>query len=164
MYAGHAPIDGAGFTFSVWSKRLDTGQDRCLVSQGPLSTDPGTRNLFHFCYQTSNRLRFGFWGDDLDSANTYTDTASFEYWVGTYDVSSNARALYRNGSLENSDTAGGSLNTTITDGSHPFEIGRRVRWWDYPWNGDLDEMERRSRRDAHLQRPALRRLGQGRVG
>jgi hypothetical protein len=142
MFASHAAIDGASFTASIWLKRADTGVDRCVISQGRISTAPSTRQMFHFCYEQdpnaaiNNHFRFGFWGDDLLSTNAYTDITNYEYWVGTYDVSGGARALYRNGTSEGSGTTGGSLST----GSDPLEFGRRVYFWDYAWKGNLDEM------------------------
>jgi hypothetical protein len=138
MFASHAAIDAAGFTASVWLKRADTNVDRCILAQGRITTAPTARQMFHFCYEQdlspaiNNHFRFGFWADDILSTNAYTDTTNYEYWVGTYDVSNGARALYRNGASEGSGTTGGSLST----GSDPLEFGRRVYWWDYSWRGN----------------------------
>jgi hypothetical protein len=142
MFSSHVAIDGTSFTVSVWLKRADTGVDRCVLSQGRTSSAPGTRQLFHLCYEQdpspaiNNHFRFGFWNDDLLSTNAYTDTTNYEYWVGTYNVTGNARALYRNGSSEGSATSGGSVST----GTDPLEFGRRVYFWDYLWKGSLDEV------------------------
>ncbi|HVU00319.1 MAG TPA: DUF2341 domain-containing protein [Polyangiaceae bacterium] len=142
LYAAHAAIDGTSFTVSIWSKRADVSVDRCMMAQGRISAAPGTRQMFHLCYEQdgspaiNNHLRFGFWGDDLLSTNAYTDTTNYEYWVGTYDVANDARALYRNGASEGSGKSGGSLGT----GTDALEFGRRVYFWDYQWKGNLDEI------------------------
>ncbi|MCK5613904.1 hypothetical protein KAR91_69220, partial [Candidatus Pacearchaeota archaeon] len=89
------------FTLSVWARRDTNGADDIILSQGVSATN---NNLLHFGFRSTNVFTCSFWGNDLDTIATYTDT-NWHYWTCTYDSDTNTRIIYRDGILVANDTA-----------------------------------------------------------
>lgn len=125
---GIPQLNGSDMTLESTSKR-DALNGGFHMSQGTTGT---TRDRLHFGYRDNDTFTFAFWGDDLDS-NTITDITNFIHWSATYQLSSNAQYLFKNGASETNRTAGGSLN-----GKGVFEMGRRTDVAEY-FDGKNDE-------------------------
>jgi hypothetical protein len=89
---GAVNLANRSFTLSAWAKRSGTGRYDMILGQGSMITNLGLQ----FGFRSGNQFTFGFWHNDLDTDATYTDT-EWNHWVGTYDVVSGARRIYRNG-------------------------------------------------------------------
>lgn len=93
-------LQNKSFSVSAWLKRGSIGSNHFALLHGTTTDDDGLQ----FGFRASDKLTFAFYYNDLDSENTYTDT-DWHHWVGTYDAETNERILYRDGVMENSDTA-----------------------------------------------------------
>ena len=93
-------ISGKSFTVTAWAKRDSTGSVNLILSQGDAQLDKGLA----FGFRASNEFMCSFWGDDLDTLPPYTDT-DWHHWACTYDSTTKARKIYRDGAQVASDTA-----------------------------------------------------------
>ena len=94
-------LANSSFTISTWAKRSTIGASHMILSKG--STDT-TDDVLHFGFRATNAFTCAFYGNDLDTPTTYTDT-DWHYWTCTFDASSKARKIYRDGVLVASGTA-----------------------------------------------------------
>jgi len=117
------------FTLSTWAKRGGSGTIDHIIKLGDTYS---TNNLLHFGFRNTNYFTCAFYANDLDSVSTYTDT-DWHHWICTYDASTNARKLYRDGVLINSDTASADFQ-----GTGSLYIGRYNT--DY-YVGQIDEVK-----------------------
>lgn len=103
LNSGPIPLANVSFTISTWTRRLASGTFDIVIGHSPSNSE--SRGL-HFGYRDNNYFTFAFWGNDLDSNTTYTDVdGQFHNWVGTYNANTNARSIYRDGVLNNSNLA-----------------------------------------------------------
>jgi RHS repeat-associated protein len=108
------------FSISFWAKRGSAGSNDAFVGQGTATTHNGLVVGF----RSSNVFTFAFWGNDLDTAATYTDT-NWHHWAVSYDASAKVRKIYRDGV----EVATGTTTTnyqgsgTLTIGDHPSASG-----------------------------------------
>jgi hypothetical protein len=126
-------IDGKSFSVSAWVKKTKSAINEYFLSKGD---EAGVRAALHIGFKNTDDIRFGFYGDDLDSNSTITDT----HWhnlVFTYNVSDNSRKIYIDGKLDNSGTAGGSLSGTDDDN---WGIGRREFTDSLGFSGRIDDV------------------------
>jgi hypothetical protein len=101
------------FSVGFWARR-DTGGSRdFVIFQGTASTNNGLAIGF----EDSNIFKFAFWGNDLNTSATYTDS-DWHYWTATYDATTNARKIYRDGNVVASDTSSADY-----EGIGDFTIG-----------------------------------------
>jgi len=82
------------FTLAAWAKRERIGVYEFIIAQGKKNKDLG----LHFGFRKTNVFTFAFWGNDLDTQASYTDT-DWHYWVGTYDADTRERKVYRDGQV-----------------------------------------------------------------
>jgi len=107
-------LANANFSISSWVKRSSaTGTFDPVIGQGTNSANNG----LHFTYRPSNVFTCAFWGNDLDTTVTYTDTG-WHFFECTYNAATNTRVLYVDGVAQNSDTA-----TADYQGTGNMEIG-----------------------------------------
>ncbi len=120
---------GTSFTLSAWAKVGATSVINPILSQGLSST---TNNLLQMGFRATNVFYCGFYANDTDTTITYTDT-NWHLWTCTYDVSTNARKIYRDGILQASGTAAAGYT-----GTGDFFIGNYYN--TYYFNGSIDEV------------------------
>lgn len=130
------------FSIGGWVKRDVLATARTIFSQGTSSTNNG----LHFNFLSDNTLALNFWGNDLVSSSTFTDTTEYHFVVGTYNSVNNNRTLYYDGVEVGNGTA-----TADYQGSGNTYIGNRnfsaVQFWDgrisdvYIWDYELSLTE-----------------------
>ena len=122
-------IANKDFTVAAWAKRDQAGQSHFILSQGGVANNQG----LHFGYRDNNQFTCAFYGNDLNTTATYTDT-DWHHWACTYNASTNARTLYRDGvqvaqDIASADYAG--TGTTYIGGVFNFNS-----WFD----GEIDDV------------------------
>jgi len=106
-------LSNASFSVEFWAKRDALSRYDLALAQGS-----GTaQQTLHIGFRANNVFTFAFWGDDLDTPVAYFDT-DWHHWACTYDASSRARLIYRDGVVVASGTAAGNYF-----GSGPLTIG-----------------------------------------
>lgn len=111
-------LNSKDFSISVWMKKTDNSRTDWVLTLGGDSTTFYT--LLEVGYIGSNKLRMGFYGNDLDTTGTYNDAGVWTHLVFTYKTGTRNRKIYRNGVEVGSDTAGAELNTNST-----LRVGRK---------------------------------------
>ena len=109
------PLVSASFSVAFWARRTNVNSDGMIVSQGINSNNNG----LHIGFRASNVFTCAFWGNDLDTAATYTDT-NWHHWACTYNAATNQRTIYRDGVQVAQATA--PLDYV---GSGPLRVGSR---------------------------------------
>ncbi len=97
-------FSNSSFTWSMWVKRNTTGRNQTFLSQG---TGGVNENLV-VGFEDNDKPVFSFWGNDLVASSpnaAYTDTENWHQYAGTYDVSTDARKLYVDGTLVAQDSS-----------------------------------------------------------
>jgi hypothetical protein len=121
-------------TMSAWAKRTATGAFSAIVGQGTNAISSGLQ----FGFDSTDQFYFGWWGDATYASSTYTDSL-WHHWVSTYDSSSHARVIYRDGVA----VASGTASSTYTD-SGDLRIGDSAALdaatLPSPFPGTLDEL------------------------
>jgi hypothetical protein len=147
VQAGNIPLANASFTLEAWARRDSTNTIDFIAGQGGIGNNVGLHFGFHQIVQ--NKFVFGFYENDLFTANSYTDR-DWHHWAGTYDAGTRQRRIYRDGLLVASDVA-----TTNYQGSGPFVIATP------PWgpsggafHGSIDEVRvwNKARSQSEIQR------------
>ncbi|MFW9829709.1 MAG: DUF2341 domain-containing protein, partial [Candidatus Thorarchaeota archaeon] len=124
-------IASSSFSVSTWAKRGSSTSADIIFQQGSDSPNDG----LHIGFRDpawGNKFTFAFWADDLDTPQSYTDT-DWHHWVCTYDASTKARKIYRDGINIASDTASNHFL-----GSGQFLLGYD-EWVSEAFDGQLDE-------------------------
>ena len=121
-------VAGTSFTMEFWGKRNSSGTNDYFIGQGSTATNQG----LHIGFRPSNEFTFAFWANDLNTP-VYTDV-DWHHWAVTYDATTNARKIYRDGILVASDVAANDYTGTGT-----------LFFGDTPWggsniNGNMDEV------------------------
>ncbi|MFX1469027.1 MAG: DUF2341 domain-containing protein, partial [Promethearchaeota archaeon] len=93
-------IASSSFSVSTWAKRGSSSTADIIFQQGP----PGNNTGFHAGFRSNGLFTFAFWADDLDTSQSYNDT-DWHHWTCTYDASTKARKIYRDGVNIASNTA-----------------------------------------------------------
>ena len=125
------PLASRSFSVSLWARRLSFGTRACLFSQGVPNTNQG----FTFEIDTTSTLLTSFYGTNLSSAASWTDTG-WHHYVFTWFLPTTTRTLYRDGIAVATGTAAsytGAGNTTI--GKRQFDVGEPNHW-----NGAIDDV------------------------
>ncbi len=86
------PLLFNSFTVAFWARRTSVGSDGIVVSQGSANSDMG----LHVGFRNTNAFTCAFWGNDLNTVATYTDT-NWHHWACTYNAATNQRTIYRDG-------------------------------------------------------------------
>ncbi len=134
------------FTVSVWAQRDQAGHADPILWQGPVSM-PDQRFLFGL--DGENRFVCGFGGVDLKTPDAFPDNG-WHAWACTYDLATQARAIYRDGVMVASDTSGALPRTSENLYLGLAPVGS--------FKGSLDEMVIL---DHALDAPAVRALFTG---
>jgi hypothetical protein len=129
-FASAPTVANANFTVSGWSKRTATNRWSMIYTQGTVVGDQG----LHLGSNSANNFMLGFWGDDLVSNTTYTDS-NWHYVVGTYATSTKLQSLYIDGILDSTRTANGNYG-----GSGQADMGTFTEVGGYFYPGSLDEV------------------------
>ena len=119
------------FTVEAWAQRRSSGTMDMIVTQG--NGAPGTGLMFGYHWNWVGFV-FDFYGDGVVSLDGYDDPG-WHHWAGSYDASTKARHLYRDGLLVASNVA-----LQRYQGSGPLFIGRAP--FDDPacFDGGIDEV------------------------
>ncbi len=113
-------LNGNSFSIEFWAKRSSTNSQDHIISQGSNNTNQG----LHIGFRGNNRFTFAFFGNDLDTDNSYTDN-NWHHFAVTYDVGSGERIIYVDGAFEKSDVTASTYNGT-----------GNVLLGDTPWGSD----------------------------
>ncbi len=89
------------FTVEFWAKRGQTsGVHQFMMLQGSKSNNQG----LHIGFRRENTFTLAFYGDDLRTTNTYTDT-EWHHWSCTYNSLTKERVIYCDGEKVASNAA-----------------------------------------------------------
>ncbi|MDX8414284.1 MAG: family 16 glycosylhydrolase, partial [Mariprofundales bacterium] len=104
QYATIPPIALAGSSFSIdfWAKRAGSGASDILVSQ---TVGAVTDQVLRVGWLASDQFTLGFWNDDLTTAAAYPDVGTWHHWAVSYDATTLARVIYRDGQQVAADTS-----------------------------------------------------------
>jgi len=117
------------FSVEFWAKREPDAASRFVVGHGKYNS--GNKGL-HIGFR-GNRFYFGFWGDDVQSDESFTDP-NWHHYACTYDTVTKLQKLYRDGEFLIERKAKGNYK-----GNGSLYIGcmSATRWI---FNGHLDEV------------------------
>ncbi|MFQ5594170.1 MAG: LamG-like jellyroll fold domain-containing protein, partial [Anaerolineae bacterium] len=118
------------FTLSAWAKRSSTGTYDLIIGQGSGDTNHGLQ----FGFRDINLFTCAFWGDDLNTTETYIDQ-KWHQWTCTYDAATRTRTIYRDGEQVKQDTASAHYQ-----GSGDMTIGRFPNRSGFEFDGLLDDV------------------------
>lgn len=110
------------WTIETWFRRFHPGNCDLFLHAG---TNWANNQLLHVGINNENKLRLGFYGNDLDAPGTYTDT-NWHHLVFTYNHSSKARQIWMDGTRVANDTASSTLNATSTWYVGWYQDGRNM--------------------------------------
>jgi hypothetical protein len=111
-------LRGESFSISFMSKRENPEEWGYVLTQGNTSA---ADSMLVCGFTDSNMFKFGFFGDDLDIAGPFLDTG-WHQWTCTYDVTTRARVVFRDGVEVGSDIANADYG-----GSGQLFIGATLR-------------------------------------
>lgn len=117
------------FTVEFWARREPDASNRFVVGHGKFNS--GSKGL-HIGFR-GNRLYFGFWGDDVQSDEVFTDP-NWHHYACTYDTITKLQKLYRGGKFLNERKANANYKG---DGNLYIGCMSATRWI---FNGELDEV------------------------
>lgn len=125
-------LNSKSFTVEYWAKRnvIDEGY---VVGQG--GTFRRNSKGLHIGFKPDALIKFGFFGNDLDSNVAITDT-NWHHYAFTYNAVTNSRAIYIDGNLNISDIAPSDY---IGSSSNTFYVGRENFTNKFYFSGDLEE-------------------------
>ncbi len=124
-------LRNSSFTLSAWAKRDAPGADATILAQGE---EAKQYQVLHMGFRKNNVFTCGFYDDELNTTETYTD-ADWHHWVCTYDAESNIRTIYKDGDFVVSDQPTGKYA-----GRGATYIGRREISDPWYFNGTIDEV------------------------
>lgn len=107
-------LNNKSFTVELWVKRDKINNDQDIIASHGTGT---TRASLHFGFLENNKFSFRFWGDDLDTPESYTDT-DWHHWAMVFDNNTKTQRIFRDGQKVAERQTGGSYT-----GNNPFEIG-----------------------------------------
>lgn len=118
-------LSGNSFSFSFWYANTETtsGGDVNTYVIGDLDTTDQTNKRLHIGRRSFNqKLTFAFNGNDMYSATNVSTDGTWQFWTCTFNASNQARKIYLNGVLDQSQTASanytGTANITIGKAAH----------------------------------------------
>lgn len=98
------------WTVETWYRRAHAGNNDLFMHIG---TNWTTNQLIHLGVNSSNKLRFAFYANDLDAPGTYTD-ANWHHLVFTYNNSTKERQIFCDGVRVANDIASATFSGTST--------------------------------------------------
>lgn len=118
------------FTIAAWAQRRVSGVYHNIVSAG---NAVGLNMLLHFGFRSGNTFMCDFYGNNLDTTQTFTDT-KWHHFVCTFDATTRMRKLYVDGAQVAAATAPSAFA-----GATAIDIGR-VGNSSYYFNGLIDDV------------------------
>ncbi len=130
--AGWLNLSNTSFTIEAWAKRHTIGGFNAIAGMG---TNLPNQALY-FAFRGNNNFTFGFYANDLDTPDTYTDT-NWHHWAGTFNVTNMTRKIFRDGVLVASDTALGALQASgpLLIGTGPYDP-----WDSLAFDGEIKDV------------------------
>jgi hypothetical protein len=117
------------FSIEFWCRREPNPSNEFVAGHGTWNK---SSHGLHIGFR-DNKLMCGFWGDDVHTTETYTDT-EWHHWAITYDTSTKQQYIYRDGVI-----AGKRKANAHYSGEGTFYIGcMSGNTWFY--NGQIDEV------------------------
>ena len=93
------------FTISFWAKRHSISEKTvCIVAQTKKDPPDNNHGLLIGFRGNTNKFFLAFWGNPLDSDDSYEDT-DWHYWSCTFDSTTKGQAIYRDGVFVKERTA-----------------------------------------------------------
>jgi hypothetical protein len=135
-----ASLANRSFTIEFWAKRNLQGRDDHVVGMGDSQQ---LRRYLHLVFLNNQGLRFGFFGDDLDTAPGLFLAGEWYHIACVYESSTRERRIYVNGVGVATNIAGGhfAANGSLFFGRTYAELGigagtfhgylDEVRVWDH---------------------------------
>jgi Concanavalin A-like lectin/glucanases superfamily/Cadherin-like domain/Bacterial Ig domain len=125
------PLASNSFSIEFWARLAGTnGLANYITGQG---TQDNNRSL-HIGFRPEGPFTFAFYGSDLQTTAHYSDT-DWHHWACTFDATTMARRIYRDGIEVAADTASSKFL-----GTGPVMIGR-APWADNSWfKGAIDDV------------------------
>ncbi|GAB1543255.1 hypothetical protein NUACC21_59290 [Scytonema sp. NUACC21] len=128
-------LANTSFTIEFWAKRNSTKAWAVIIEQGKRSQN----QELHIGFRDNDMFTLAFYGDDLNTKKTVTDT-EWHHWACVYDASSKQQTIYRDSEklLERTakdDYKGtGTLYIGVVEGKESFFSGQltEVRIWKKP--------------------------------
>lgn len=124
-------LANSSFTLAGWTRRATIGTADFLFGQGTGVTSQG----LHLGFMADNRIRLGFWGNDLDTGPAYTDTTAWHHVAAVYNANTLARAIWRDGVSVASGVASANYSGTGT-----IQLGRGGPSGSSEFTGSLDDL------------------------
>jgi hypothetical protein len=132
-------IANNSFSFSFWIACTDSTDDNyVIITEG----NNGNNKNLHIgkispSYHTNpNKLRFGFYSNDVDSTTNVSTDGTWQHWVCTFDASSTTQKVYLNGNLENT-----RISSSNFTGTSNLQIGGLTSWGsNNGFNGSIDQV------------------------
>ncbi len=107
-------LANSSFSIEFWSERASDTEFDIAIGQGNTSNNTG----LHVGWRAGSTFTFAFFGDDLDYTNADSGVGELIHWAVTYDATTNARIIYKNGQAVANDTA-----TADYQGTGNLQIG-----------------------------------------
>jgi hypothetical protein len=144
-------LAGKSFTFECWARRSGPGigSYQMIATMGAVGVNQG----FHLGFRDTNKLTLAFFGNDVDSTPSYTDT-DWHHWCGTYDQPAKKQRIYCDGVMVGERTAPADFT-----GSGALTIGRGLSGGD-SFIGEIAELRvwDRARTEVEIRSTMRRRL------
>ncbi len=129
-------LSNSSFTISLWTKRQNVGNWQTLFSIG---NSGQTNKLISARFTDGNVMNFGFEGNNLISANAYSDT-DWHHWTFVYDKSivspDHNRFIYKDGELVASDRTNDDFS-----GNGQLRVGSHLIGSNQFFSGVIDDMK-----------------------
>jgi pimeloyl-ACP methyl ester carboxylesterase len=136
------PDFSESFTFAVWVKRKSVSPAHTMYLFGFGNTAGAYNSSLQIGFDLvplQDVFRFCFFGDDLVTSQTFSDYDSWHFWAGTFDATTRARSLYRDGALVANDVASG-----VFQGTAPYlHIGKSFQDFNFGpsfFEGSIDDV------------------------
>lgn len=123
-------IANSSFTIEFWMKNDSSSGSGWMIGQGTPATDQG----LHIAWMSGNKIRFGFWSDDLDT-DTLSDIMHWHHFAFTYDATTKTQKTYRDGVNLTTRTA-----TNNYSGTGPLYMASTFQAGAAGFSGSLDEV------------------------
>ncbi len=123
-------LSNVSFSVEFWAKRDGLNRWDLPLAQGTAGVNSHT---LHIGWRPSNVFTFGFWGDDLNTPISYTNS-DWHHWACTYDASSKSRIIYCDGVVVASGTAAANY---LGKGPVSIAVAAPLGAW---FGGSLDDL------------------------
>jgi probable HAF family extracellular repeat protein len=123
------PLANTSFTVEFSARRAEVGRPDIAVSMGTNTPNLG----LHIGFRPENNFTFAFYANDLNAPASASDLA-WHHWACSFDATTKARKIYRDGVLVKQDIA-----TANFQGTGPLVIGR-IAYSSTWFKGTVDDV------------------------